>query len=106
MVVDSSDHRQFGVGDQVTIGIPEDVIAAGSLFIYLLPLMFMLVGTFLAHQQQLGDGLSAVYALVGLLIGAVIVRLRSHQLRFDKRLQPVLVDVAASVSAVNLCALK
>lgn len=92
----------YQINDQVRIGVPEDVVARGALFIYLVPLAAMLVATLLAHQQQASDGASALAAFAGLLLGAAIVRLRSYQIRFDKRLQPVLVDDQTPMQTVTV----
>lgn len=92
VLLDGRDPAHYSVGSQVDIGVPEDVIARGSMFIYILPLMSMIAVTLIAHLQSLSDGLSALSALGGLLFGALIVRWRSYQTRFDVRLQPVLVD--------------
>ena len=92
VLLEGRDAKTYCVGDEVNIGIPEDVIAAGSLFIYMVPLTTMIAATLIAHQKSLSEGFTAVVALAGLLIGAAIVRLRSHRTRFDSRLQPVLVD--------------
>lgn len=92
VLLEGRDAKTYRVGDEVNIGIPEDIIAAGSLFIYMVPLTAMITATIIAHQKSLSDGLTALCALAGLLIGAAIVRLRAHQTRFDNRLQPVLID--------------
>lgn len=92
VLFEGRDPAKYSIGDQVTIGVPEDVIAKGSLFVYMTPLFFMIAATLIAHQEKLSDAMSAVAALLGLLVGAVIVRWRSYQTRFDSRLQPVLVD--------------
>lgn len=104
--LDGRDSSQFRVGDEVQIGVPEEVIATGSLFIYCVPLVMMLVASFVAHHQQLGDGWSALSALAGLIVGAVIVRWRSHQLRFDTRVQPMLIDEQTRVQAIQTCHLE
>ncbi len=106
VLLEGRDPAQFQVGNQVQIGVPEEVIASGSLFIYLVPLLTMIAATFAAHHQKLGDGMSALSALAGLLLGAIIVRWRSHQLRFDNRLQPVLIDEQTSVQAIQTCHLE
>ena len=92
VLLDGRDDKHFKVGDEVKIGVPEEVIAGGSLFVYMLPLLAMIVATLLAHNANLSDGVTAICAFIGLFLGAVIVRWCSHLIRFDSRLQPVLVD--------------
>lgn len=96
----------FKLGEQIKIGVPESVIANGSLFVYLVPLLMMLAITFIAHQQSLGDGLSALSALGGLILGAFIVRWRSRHLRFDGRLQPILIDEQTNLQTIPTCRLE
>jgi len=98
-----SDYR---VGDEVSIGVPEEVITRGSLFVYILPLATMLAAVLIAHQQSLSDGLSALSALAGLLAGALMVRAGSYLIRFDSRLQPVLVDEETAVHLIETCAVE
>ena len=93
----------YQIGQQVRIGVPEDIIVRGAMFIYILPLMTMIMATIVAHQQAASDGISALAALLGLASGATIVRMRSYQTRFDKRLQPVLVDDQKQVQLLHVC---
>lgn len=104
VLLEGRDASCFSVGDEVQIGVPEEVIAGGSLFVYMLPLLAMIVATIAAHSSHLSDGLTATCALLGLLVGAAIVRWCSHLIRFDNRLQPVLVDAQTSVPVIARCA--
>ena len=103
VILEGRDANRFSVGDEVQIGVPEEVIAGGSLFVYMLPLLTMIAATLVAHNSQLSDGLTAICALLGLLVGAAIVRWCSHLIRFDSRLQPVLVDAQTSVQVIAHC---
>ncbi len=103
VLLDGSDAANYRLGDEVQIGVPEDVIAKGALLVYLVPLIAMMVAVILAHSQAMRDGATAVCALGGLLLGAAIVRVRSWQIRFDTRLQPVLVDAQVSVRVIQSC---
>lgn len=103
VLLEGRDPAQYKVGDEVQIGVPEEVIANGSLFVYLVPLVTLLIATFIAHRQGLTDGLVAISAFVGLLVGGAIVRWCSYLIRFDNRLQPVLVDAKTRVQAIQVC---
>ena len=92
VLLDGRNSSNYCIGDEVKIGVPEDVIARGALFIYVAPLITMLAATTIAHQQAASDGVSVLWALGGLMLGAVIVRWHANETRFDSRLQPVLVD--------------
>lgn len=104
VLLEGRDVNCFSLGDEVQIGVPEEVIAGGSLFVYILPLLTMIAAMLVAHSSQLSDGLTAICALLGLLVGAAIVRWCSHLIRFDSRLQPVLVDAQTSVQVIAHCA--
>lgn len=105
VLLEGRDSKAYAIGDKVQLGIPEDVIAKGSLLIYCVPLLGLLAATILAHQWQLSEGLSMLSALVGLLVGGLIVRWRSSQTRLDTRVHPVLIDHQNSTEAVTICSL-
>jgi len=94
------------LGDRVTIGIPEDVIARGSILIYLLPLVIMIIAAYLAQGQHWGDLFVALSALLGLATGALIVKFWSKQLNFQTRLQPIWVDAKTDSSTIQACKLE
>ncbi len=95
VLLEGRDPALFQPGDQVRIGIPEDVVVKGSLFVYFLPLLAMIAGAALAHREFGSEGLAILGAVVGLLLGAAYVRWRAWLTRNDNRLQPVLMDDAA-----------
>lgn len=86
---DSADYR---IGDEIKLGVPEAVVANGSMLVYLLPLIVMLAFTLAAHQAGWGEGATTLAGLTGLLTGGAFVRWRAYVTRHDSRLQPVLVD--------------
>lgn len=104
VLLDGRDATHFTVGEEVQIGVPEEVIAMGSLFVYLLPLFTMLAATLAARSAQLSEGSMVICAVLGLLFGAAIVRWCSHLIRFDSRLQPVLVDAQTRAPRIASCA--
>ncbi|WP_049723769.1 SoxR reducing system RseC family protein [Gilvimarinus polysaccharolyticus] len=82
----------YKIGDEIQLGVPEAVVANGSLFVYFLPLLTLLMATLVAHYSVGSEGLTALAAIVGLVLGGALVRWRAHATRHDSRLQPVLVD--------------
>lgn len=101
VLLDGRDPARYQLGDDIQLGIPEDVVVKGSLFVYLLPLLLMIVGSGLADAWSASEGLSVLGALVGLLFGGLVVRWRAQQTRFDPRLQPVLLDEARDASQAD-----
>lgn len=84
------DPANFQIHDQVSVGVPEAVVVRGSLFVYLLPLLCLVLGAW-AGQASVGhDGASIGGALLGLLVGGALVKWRSLATRDDPNLQPVL----------------
>ena len=84
--------EDFRLGQEVDIGVPESLVVRGSLFVYLVPLMFMLLGAGLGDSWAQSDAWSAFGALLGLVVGGLLVRWRADRSRRDPRLQPVLLD--------------
>lgn len=88
------------VGDKVTIGIPEDVVVTSALLVYILPLLLSLLGLWLVASPS--DVVSAFAAVVGLLLGAVLVSLYSHKTRRNPRLNPILCKADNDRQLLNL----
>ncbi len=61
-------------GDQVVIGIPDQLLVRASLTAYLLPLVVMLVITALGDMVGLNELLLSLLALVGLAVGLFTMR--------------------------------
>lgn len=92
VLLQGRDAADYQLGDEVEIGVPETVVVNGSLFAYLVPLLSMIFAAGLAQQQFVHEGLTILSAFIGLVVGGLVVRWRSHKTRFDSRLQPVLID--------------
>ncbi len=92
ILLEGRDPARYRLGDEIQLGIPENVVVKGSLFVYLLPLLFMIVGSGFADYWFASEGLSVLGAFLGLVLGGLLVRWRAQRTRFDPRLQPVLLD--------------
>ena|SRR5690606_36262659 len=92
VLLEGRDSSAYQLGDEIQIGVPEAVIANGSLFVYLLPLLAMLVCSGFAHWQFEREPLTIFAAFLGLVLGGLLVRWRAYHTRNDRHLQPVLVD--------------
>ena len=103
VLLDGRDARAFSLGGEVQIGIREEVIVRGSLLVYLLPLVSMIAATLYAQHAAMGEGDTAVTAVLGLLAGATIVRVQAYLTRFDPRLQPVLVAALQQPHPIRIC---
>ena len=92
--------QRLSIGDEVTIGIPEDVVVTASLLVYLLPLLLSLFGLWLAASGN--DVVSILGAAAGLLSGALLVSLYSDKTRHNPRLNPILYAGDNDRQIVNL----
>lgn len=63
-------------GDPVTIGVPEQAVLAGSLLLYLFPLLTMLLPALLFSVAGAPEGLIIVAAATGFALGLFILRQR------------------------------
>lgn len=82
------------VGDRVVVGIDESALIRGSLAVYAVPLLGLLVGAVLGgllSERLLIDGESLTLGLgiAGLLGGLVWLRGFTRRIRSDSRYQPV-----------------
>ncbi|MCU7811631.1 MAG: SoxR reducing system RseC family protein [Candidatus Thiodiazotropha sp. (ex Notomyrtea botanica)] len=94
MIIDNSlDAKK---GDQVVIGIPEDLLVQASVMAYLLPLVLMLMVTALGEALSVNEVLLSMLALGGLVTGFFMVRLVFHRTTSRQRYRPQLLRIAAS----------
>lgn len=92
VLLEGRNPSNYQLGDEIQIGIPEDVIAKGALLVYMVPLITLLLATSLAHYQFAHEGITTISGFAGLLFGGLLVRWHSWRKRFDHTVQPVLVD--------------
>jgi len=90
------------VDDQVQISIPESVVVSGSLLVYILPLVFMLIGATVASSfaGASPDFLAISGAVVGFAAGMAVVRLHAWFHRFDRALQPSLTAMVSRATNI------
>lgn len=103
--------KDYQLGDTVEIGIPEDVVVRGSLLVYILPLLAMLLSAWTGHQMFAADAGSVelnqqlleaarlrqelaamAFGFGGLLLGAWLVRVLSGLLAGNERIQPKIIE--------------
>jgi sigma-E factor negative regulatory protein RseC len=90
------------VGDRVRLGVHEQALVRGSLWLYLMPLGLMfaaalsydiMAGTFLPA----GDGYTALAGLVGLGMGFVWINASALNMAQDPRYQAIMLEVQPPV---------
>ena len=77
------------IGDQVIVGVPEEIMLKSSLLAYLMPLVLMLVAVLVADELWGQDLLTALSGMAGLGTGFAALRWHFHRNRHDERYQPV-----------------
>ena len=91
--------RNYQVGDQVILSLPQGGLALSALVLYGLPLVGLIAGAILG--QRLGtDLLSALVGIAGLGIGFVVAKKLSEQ--FTKQWHPQIVDGCVGVISTKL----
>jgi len=80
------------LGDEVVVGIEESALVRGSLAVYTVPLLAMLVTAVLARWlwPAAGEPLVVLAGLGGLAGGLLWLRLFAHRVSADRRYQPVI----------------
>lgn len=96
-----NDKRIYAVGDQVTIGIPENVVVLSSLFVYCMPLLFMIAFSGFAHTLSAGDIYVVLAGFLGLFIGGCVIRYHAYISRNDSRYQAIILDKSSSPLTVS-----
>lgn len=92
VLLQGRDPANYHLHDTITVGIPERVVANGSLLVYLTPLLAMMAALMVGQWLQVGEGISILLALTGLVAGGLLVRFHSALHRDDDSVQPVIVD--------------
>lgn len=92
VLLEGRNPEDYSIGDQIQIGIAEDVVVKASLLAYIMPLVLILLMTIVTHYFFNNEAVTAFGALLGLVIAGVLLRWHADRSRLDARMQPVLVD--------------
>ncbi|MFT5420538.1 MAG: sigma-E factor negative regulatory protein RseC [Candidatus Endobugula sp.] len=90
VLIDKQDETLYQLEDSVMIGIPENVVVNGSLFVYLLPLLLMVIFSGMAHTFLQSETASLLLGSIGFAVGGLLIYWQSQYSKYDSRLQPVL----------------
>ena len=80
-------------GDRVIVGIPDHLLVRASVWAYLAPLAMMVALTLVANLMGASDGIQAISAAAGLIIGLGLVRYLVDHTARRKQFEPQLVRV-------------
>ena len=90
-------------GDQVVIGVPEQAILRSSLLMYGLPLGTMMLVAMISSLLGLPEGPSVIASFIALLLGFVLVNIRSKKMNFAQWQPRLLRKVSFEQSLIPLC---
>lgn len=93
---------QVSVGDEISFGLPEDIIVKSSLIIYMIPLLLLLCGTVGAYLINTSDLIVMCGSVLGLVLGSVIVKIHAKKTKYDVRYQPIFLGMANSLAYENV----
>ena len=94
------------VGDEVIVGIEENMLVKSSFAVYIVPLLLLFVGAWCGESiaihftLQVSEGFSVLFGMLGLVIGFVWLRYFSQKIRKDDRYRPVLLEIPRQKLAI------
>lgn len=89
------------IGEQVVIGVEDQVMVSASLAAYILPVVLMIAGGIIADSAGLGDAQSALGALAGLALGLLGAGVVTGSHRMKRYFQPQLLRQAVRPLTVS-----
>lgn len=90
--LDGRDASSFEIGQDVTIGIAEHVMVRGSVLIYLLPLILLLLGIWAGDRAFNNELVAMVCGLLALLSGGFLAGKLANDAAHGSKLQARLLD--------------
>lgn len=80
-------------GQEVIVGIPEDSLLKASLWMYFVPLVFMVLGATLPTLLTEQSIWSVIFALIGFVGGFYFARIQAQKAVFDPEFMPRILRV-------------
>lgn len=90
--LDGLEARSFRVGQDVTIGIGEQVMVRGSLLMYLMPLLFLLLGIWVGERGFNHELMTVLCGLLALFGGSFLAGKLSNASAHRSKLQAHLLN--------------
>lgn len=84
------------IGNEVLIGVSEGALVQGSLAVYLLPLLLLLLGAGGGDLLFAHDSMAIAGGLLGLAAGLLWLRTFTDRVKADPRFQPVVLECLSS----------
>lgn len=80
--------RNWQVGDEVLIGVPEDAVVRSAIWAYLVPLVGLFFAALVAQALGWTEPKVILLSALGLLAGFAVVRWHDRKVQGDPQLQP------------------
>lgn len=93
--------EDFNEHQTVTIGIHESAVLRGSLLVYSLPLLGLVVGATIAHLLRWSEPFAVFAAVAGMVLMALVVNRLSRRIDSDPRFQPVVIEPRGEATVLN-----
>ncbi len=87
-------------GEQVVIGMPDDLLVRAAIWAYLLPLLAMVLVTIIASAAGAGDELQSLFGLCGLVTGFILVRRQTNGTTSQQNFKPRLLRMADQAEVI------
>ena len=84
--------HKYKVDDTIQLGIADNLVVKGSLVIYLLPLLAMLVFTLIAHTVIAYEIATVLSAIIGFFLGSFLVYWYAKSYDNHNLYQPFIID--------------
>ena len=91
----------FALNDEVSIGIPDDVIVKSSLLAYLVPIILLVAFSGIAQYTTNNEFYAIAAGVLGLILGGFYIQVFSHQRRHNERYQPILLNKGKKEHAMS-----
>ncbi len=83
---------RYRLNQLITIGLPESIVVKASLFLYLLPLILLMLFGAITQYYYNNELLIIFMASLGLFFGGLLIRFFSDKYKDDQRFQPKVVE--------------
>ena len=88
--------RDFSIGQQIVVGLPEGAILRSTLVLYGIPLVFLLVGAVVGHALA-GELASILFSVISMLLGFKLARNRAEHNK--RHWQPIFIRTCGLTTA-------
>jgi len=102
VLLQNQSSSNFAVDDEVSIGIPDDIIVKSSLFAYLMPIILLVLFAGFGQKIFSNELYVIAFGMLGLLFGGIIIKVFSYIRRNDTRYQPILLSNTKLMNSAEL----